>query len=117
MAGRLEDPLGMRFILPEHAQALNELAYEKLLITQPILDDQELMEMSRLIEDSRVDDFAVSVTWFEPERTVDNVVLGKEESAWGWIQRIDMNRKQIKLVNDDGFWWIYFNRIMRIERV
>lgn len=117
MAGRIEDPLGIRFILPEHAQALNELAYEKLLITQPILDDQELLEMARMIEESRIDDFALIVTWFEPEKTVDKEVLGREETAWGWVQQIDMNRKQIKLVNDEGFWWIFFNRIMSIERV
>lgn len=29
----------MRFILPEHAKALNEMAYEKLLTKQPMLDD------------------------------------------------------------------------------
>ncbi|GIO05114.1 hypothetical protein J31TS6_11420 [Brevibacillus reuszeri] len=64
-----------------------------------------------------IKNFALSITWFEPERTVDKEVLGKEASAWGWVQRIDKNRKQIKLVNDDGFWWIFFNTIMRIERI
>jgi len=70
-----------------------------------------------LHEESRIDDFALSVTWFESEKTVDKMVLGREKKAWGWVQQIDMNRKQIKLVFDDGFWWIYFNKLMRIERV
>lgn len=85
--------------------------------TQHIDSLQTTLEMARMIEESRIDDFALIVTWFEPERTVGKEVLGSEETAWGWVQQIDMTRKQIKLVNDDGFWWIYFNRLMRIERV
>ena len=66
-----------------------------------------------------MDKLRVSVVWFELERKVDKEVLGREETetAWGWVQQIDMNQKQIKLVNDVGFWWIYLIRLMRIERV
>ncbi|WP_185923370.1 hypothetical protein [Brevibacillus brevis] len=49
--------------------------------TQHIDSLQTTLEMARMIEESRIDDFALIVTWFEPERTVGKEVLGSEETA------------------------------------
>ncbi|UED78068.1 YolD-like family protein [Brevibacillus sp. DP1.3A] len=113
MASKLDDLFAMKWILPEHNQALSHHYYKSSLIPQPILEDDELVEMNRIIHESIQEDFAVSMSWFKPE--VDD--LGRMKTHWGWVQRVDTNRKQIKLVNDDGFWWIDFKRLVKVERV
>jgi len=111
--GKIDDIFGsMAFFLPEHAEALAQHAYEKTLVTQPILEDDELAEMNLTLYDSVRHDFAVSVSWFKPIKGH----LGRIERAWGWVQRIDASRRQIKLVNDDDFWWIDVARIVKVEK-
>ncbi|RAP27032.1 hypothetical protein C2W64_01178 [Brevibacillus laterosporus] len=31
---------------------------------------------------------------------------GVIETAWGWVEKFDTTFKQIKLKNDEDFWWI-----------
>ena len=47
--GKIDDLFGsMIFMLPEHSQALSEYYYEKTLIEQPVLEDDELEEINRV---------------------------------------------------------------------
>ncbi|GED56549.1 hypothetical protein AA984_08325 [Brevibacillus formosus] len=42
MAGRLEDPFGMKFILPEHVTLLYQHQLDKQLVKQPVIEEDEL---------------------------------------------------------------------------
>ncbi|MDR7318938.1 YolD-like family protein [Brevibacillus nitrificans] len=111
MATKIENPFIISFILPEHAKALNEHYFESTLTTQTTLDDQEMEEINRAILESIHKNLAITVTWFKPLRGS----LGENEQEWGWVQRIDTHRKQIKLVNDEGFWWIDMEKIVSVK--
>lgn len=112
MASKIENPFIMSFILPEHAQALSDHYYCESLTTQPILEDDEMEEMNRLIQQSIHEDFAIRVTWFVPE--ID--ARGHMETEWGWVKG-NPSLGQIKLVRDEDFWWINIRRLVRIEQV
>lgn len=113
MASKIENPFIMSFILPEHAQALYEHQYNKKLDKRPPIDDDDLAEMSVVIYDSVRQDFAVNLSWFKAYKGE----LGKIYSEWGVVKRIDMEHRQIKLVRDDGFWWVPINDLVKVERV
>ncbi|MED4586682.1 YolD-like family protein [Brevibacillus choshinensis] len=110
--GKIDDPFGMKFILPEHTQALAHHYYKESLITQPTLEDDELAEINRIIHESVHQDYAITVTWFTPE--VEN--RGSMLKEWGVVKRIDPIHKQIKLVNDEDFWWIDMHRIVKVDQ-
>lgn len=113
MASKLENPFIMSFILPEHAAALYDHQYNKKLDKRPPIDEDDLAAMSETIYNSIRQDFAVSVSWFKPYKGE----LGKILSEWGVVQHIDMQHRQIKLVRDDGFWWVPIDQLVRVERV
>ncbi|MCR8965340.1 hypothetical protein O0550_19380 [Brevibacillus halotolerans] len=37
------------------------------------------------------------------------------ESAWGWVDKFDSTFKQIKLKNDEDFWWIPVEAVISVE--
>lgn len=102
----------MSFILPEHAQALYEHQYNKKLDKRPPIDEDDLAAMSVVIYESIQQDFAVKVSWFKAYKGE----LGKIYSEWG-VAKIDTAHRQIKLVRDDGVWWIPINDLVKVERV
>jgi hypothetical protein len=111
--GLKDDLFGsMRIMLPEHVQALAEHAFEKTLIEQPQLEDDEKMEINYILNESRQLDYAITVSWWRPVKGH----LGRIEMAWGWLQVIDMVRRQLKLKNDEDVWWIDIDRIVRVEK-
>ncbi|MED4783427.1 YolD-like family protein [Brevibacillus choshinensis] len=112
MASKIENPFVMSFILPEHAAALYEHQYNKKLDKRPPIDEDDLAEMSMVIYDSIRQDFAVKVSWFKAYKGE----LGKIYSEWG-VAKIDKELRQIKLVRDDGVWWIPIDQLVHVERV
>ncbi|WP_366951077.1 hypothetical protein [Brevibacillus laterosporus] len=40
---------------------------------------------------------------------------GVIETTWGWIDKFDSQFKQIKLKNDEDFWWIPVENVVSVE--
>ncbi|WP_340701619.1 YolD-like family protein [Brevibacillus borstelensis] len=109
--GKVDDLFAMRWVLPEHNQALSDYYYEKTLVEKPELEEDEKVEINRLLQESLQLDYAVTVSWWKPVRED----LGEIHASWGWLQRIDMPHRQIKLINDEEFWWINLDQIVKVE--
>jgi len=109
--GKKDDLFAMKFMLPEQVTALYDHYYEKSLATMPVIEEDELLEMNQVIQESIHDDFAITVKYFHPTRKQ----LGVVESFWGWVQRIDQVNRQIKLVNDEDIQWISMDKIVKVE--
>ncbi|TPG89169.1 hypothetical protein EEL32_06840 [Brevibacillus laterosporus] len=58
--------------------------------------NRKLSEFCYRISDSRQFDYALTT----------NGDRGVIESAWGWVEKFDTTFKQIKLKNDEDFWWV-----------
>lgn len=111
MSSKYDNPLGMGFILPEHRQALHQHKEDKRLIPQPVLEEDELMELNFRIMDSRQYDYAVTIHWWEPVKKE----VGEYREMWGWVQQIDTANKRMKLVNDEDFEWIKMDKIVSVR--
>ncbi len=110
--GKIEDPFVMKWILPEHASALFELAEEKKLVPQPILEEDELQAINFRIIDSIQYDYAVVIKWWRSTKGA----LGVYDQAWGWVKTIDHVAKRIKLVSDEDYWWIPMEKIVEVRK-
>ncbi|KKX53289.1 YolD-like family protein [Brevibacillus borstelensis] len=109
--GRMDDLFAMRWVLPEHNQALSDYYFEKTLVEKPELEEDEKAEINRLLQESLQLDYAITVSWFKPVRED----LGEILTFWGWLQRIDLANRQIKIISDEDFWWINLDQIVKIE--
>ncbi|WP_157696799.1 YolD-like family protein [Brevibacillus formosus] len=52
MSIKINDPIGMGFKLPEHVAALINHAYETTLVPKPELEDDEMVDIDRLLQAS-----------------------------------------------------------------
>ncbi|WP_068791791.1 YolD-like family protein [Brevibacillus laterosporus] len=111
MASKVLDPLLTKFILPEHAEMLRQYHGDKKLIEKPIIEEDELAEFYYRISDSRQYDYALTISWWKETKEGRGVI----ESAWGWVEKFDSTYKQIKLKNDEDFWWIPVEDLVNIE--
>jgi hypothetical protein len=57
---------GMRIILPEHRDAMKRLETEAKRQPRPVLDEQKLEEMSRVLADAIQDQRPITVTLYKP---------------------------------------------------
>lgn len=57
---------GMRIILPEHREAMKRLEKEAKRKPRPVLDEQKLEEMSRVLADAIQDSRPIKVTVYKP---------------------------------------------------
>ena len=101
-----------RFILPEHKEGYLEWRRRENLIPQPIIEEDEYTEMCFQIQDSIQFDTAVTIHWWSATR----VKMGVIESAWGWIDKIDTHSQQLKLKNDEEYWWIQLSKIISVRQ-
>ncbi|CAI8946566.1 YolD-like family protein [Brevibacillus sp. IT-7CA2] len=113
MAGRLEDPFGMKFILPEHATLLYQHQLDKQLVRKPVIEEDELAEFQLQVMESIKMGKAITVTWWKCTRED----LGVNESARGIVEKIDDIHKMIKLVKKEEVTWIFFNKIVSIQEI
>lgn len=111
--GKSDNLFAMKWVLPEHAKALSDYYAQQQLNTRPVIDQNSLAEMSQIISDSTRQDFAVSISWFNPEHGD----LGHIHTAWGWVTSIDREKRRIKLVNDDDTWMVSFDQLIRVDPV
>ncbi|ASJ54849.1 hypothetical protein BP422_15515 [Brevibacillus formosus] len=110
MSIKINDPIGMGFKLPEHVAELINHAYEKTLVPKPELEDDEMVEIDRLMRASMTEDFAVTVRYWKEMRPG----LGEIHQMWGVVQRIDPVRKQAKTVNTTDIMWINLSDITAV---
>jgi C4-type Zn-finger protein len=57
---------GMRIILPEHREAMKRLETEEKRQPRPVLDEQKIEEMSRVLADAIQDQRPITVTLNKP---------------------------------------------------
>lgn len=87
-----------------------QLKEDEKLIPQPVLEQDELESFHYLIRDSAREDYAVTITWWQPVKGE----LGKICSLWGVVQWIDQHARRIKLVNDKEVQWIPMDYITNV---
>jgi len=109
--GRIDNPFSMSFQLPEQRALLAQHERDKQLISMPDLAEDELDEFHYKILDSIQYDYALEIDFFAPVKGG----RGRIETVWGWVQTIDHNKMQIKLLNDEDYWWIFLTRITAIR--
>ncbi|MCM3141281.1 YolD-like family protein [Brevibacillus sp. MER 51] len=110
MPSKINDPIGRGFFLPEHVTELINHAYEKTLVTKPVLEDDEMVDIDRLMRASMTEDFSVTVRYWVERRPG----LGEIHQMWGVVQRIDPVRKQAKVVNTADIMWINLRDITAV---
>ncbi|WP_409174237.1 YolD-like family protein [Brevibacillus fortis] len=84
---------------------LYEHHYEPVRTSLPHIDPDSLAEMLVIVYDSVRHDFAIEVSWFED-------CIRRE---WGVIKNIDREERKIKLIRDDGCWWIPIDNLLKLS--
>lgn len=112
MASKVENIFGAsRWVLPEQRAAYLQLREDEKLVPMPMLEQDELESFHYLIRDSAREDYAVTITWWQPLKGE----LGKNCSMWGVVKWIDQNGRRIKLVNDEETQWISLDQITDVK--
>ncbi|QOS97683.1 YolD-like family protein [Brevibacterium sp. JNUCC-42] len=90
---------------------LRQLHEDKKMIEKPIIEEDELTEFYYRISDSRQHDYALTINWWKATKGDRGVI----ESASGWVEKFDSTLKQIKLTNDEDFWWIPVEDVVKVD--
>jgi hypothetical protein len=77
----------------------------------PVLEQDELESLHYIIRDSAREDYAITITWWQPVRDE----LGKPCSMWGVVKWIDMQARRVKLVSDGDSQWIAMDKIIGVS--
>nr|WP_258399048.1 YolD-like family protein [Brevibacillus laterosporus] len=83
------------------------------MIGKPIIEEDELSEFCYRIVDSRQFDYAHTINWWKATKGDRGVI----ETAWGWVEKFNTTYKQIKLKNDEDYWWIPVENIVDIMEI
>ncbi|MFE1625465.1 YolD-like family protein [Brevibacillus reuszeri] len=110
MATKIENPLSMRFVLPEQRALYLQIKEDDKLFSMSYLEQDELESFHYLIRDSAREDYAIFVTWWKPVKGE----LGSTCEMLGVVKWIDQNGRRIKLVNDEDVQWITMDRIISV---
>ncbi|WP_309479223.1 YolD-like family protein [Brevibacillus agri] len=111
MASKISNPTVGRFVLPQQRELYLQMREDEKLVPMPVLEQDELESMQYLIRDSAREDYAVTVTWWQPTKGD----LGKICSMWGVVKWIDQNGRRIKLANDEDWRWIPIDAIVSVR--
>ena len=84
---------GMRMIIPEHREAMVEQGRQQKRVERPILDQDKLEEMSRLLAEAILNPFAIKVSLYKP--------FGIETIHITPI-KIDQHTRMLKGMDEDG---------------
>ncbi|USG65140.1 YolD-like family protein [Brevibacillus ruminantium] len=109
--GKMDDLFAMRWVLPEHGQALSDYYFEKTLVEKPELEEDEKAEINRILQESLQLDYAITIIWWQQFREE----LGNTCSMWGIVKWIDQQGRRIKLMNDEEIQWIQMDQIVDIR--
>ncbi|MGG1658849.1 YolD-like family protein [Brevibacillus sp. NRS-1366] len=113
MTSRIETPFSMRFVLPEQRALYLQMKEDEKLVSMSTIEQDELESFHYMIRDSAREDYAVTVSWWQP--TEHNPKLGTICSMWGTVKWIDQNARRIKLVSDEDIQWINMDRITEVK--
>ncbi|MED4754595.1 YolD-like family protein [Brevibacillus choshinensis] len=111
MTSRIENPLFMRFVLPEQRALYLQMKEDEKLEAMPVIERDELESFHYLIRDSARDDYAITVYWWKPIKGE----LGSTCSMWGAVKWIDQSGRRIKLVRDEDSQWIDLGAITDVK--
>jgi len=95
-----------RMMLPEHREQILEEKRKEQEFTPPILDDDQLQEINRMIAKSIEQERAVAITYAEKYGTA---------KFLGWIQKVNMIEGWLKIINDEDTLRLSFEHILRVE--
>lgn len=97
-----------RIILPEHRKALQEHKKQKNRIPKPILDEQELEQISFIIADSLYNNFHLSITYW------DNY---KYHTITGIVKFFDYINKTITVQTSEDIIKISINCLKHVQKL
>ncbi|WP_026676864.1 YolD-like family protein [Fictibacillus gelatini] len=95
-----------RMMLPEHREQLLEERRRQKEFRSPLLDEDQLQKINRVIAESIEQERAVTVTYAEKYGPV---------QFWGWVKHVKPHEKWLKLINDEDTLTISFDRILDVE--
>lgn len=96
-----------RMMLPEHKELLQQHQKQLVKKTKPILDQQEIEQLEKKIQEAIHMQSPVHITLFHPYETV---ILE------GVIQKVDRQTKQIKLLTiEEEIEWVSLNNVVDIQ--
>ncbi|WP_400162946.1 YolD-like family protein [Brevibacillus sp. TJ4] len=99
-----------RFVLPEQRELYLQHREDAKLVKMPVLEQDELESFHYIIRDSAREDYAITVTWWQPVKDD----LGKTCSMWGVVKWIDPQARSMKLINDAESQWISIDLIVDV---
>ncbi|MBY0055002.1 YolD-like family protein [Brevibacillus agri] len=111
MASKISNPTVGRFVLPQQRELYLQMREDEKLVPMPVLEQDELESMQYLIRDAAREDYAVTVTWWQPTKGD----LGKICSMWGTVKWIDTTARRIKLANDEDWRWIPVDAVVSVR--
>ena len=94
-----------RMMLPEHREQLLEEKRKTKEFQMPILDDNQLEEINRLILQSLEQNQTITITYAE--------LYGPAEFS-GWIQKVDTHKEWLKISNEEDTLTLSFKRILQV---
>ncbi|WP_445487412.1 YolD-like family protein [Niallia sp. 03133] len=96
-----------RMMLPDHREQLLKERRKQEEFQLPILDDDQLEEINRVIVKSIEQERTVTITYAEKYGTAE---------FWGKIQKVDVNEGWLRLkINDEDNLSLSFKRILQVE--
>lgn len=97
-----------RMFLPEHRQALLNRKLKQREVQSPILDQDQFEEINRIIVESIERDQSLIITYSD--------IYGPEKFG-GWITKINRYENWLRIINDEDFLVIEFEKIIDAELV
>ncbi|WP_110927528.1 YolD-like family protein [Bacillus massiliglaciei] len=95
-----------RMFLPEHKQALMDRRLKQKEFQQPGLDQDQFEKLNRIIAESIQSDQSITITYSD---------LYGPAQFWGWITKINLQEKWLKIINDEDALILRFERILDAE--
>jgi hypothetical protein len=94
-----------RMFLPEHKEALLKQKRSQSEYSSPVLGEDQLQEIDRVIAESIEYDQAVTVTYAGQYETV---------QFWGWVKTVNRHEQRIKIINDEDALILDFEKILDV---
>lgn len=95
-----------RMMLPEHKERILQRKREQHRKDRPILDEQEVTEISSAIWGSMNVGWEITLTIFG--EYVDREVTGR-------VEKVDTQLQQVKIITGEDFEWIAFRNVIKVS--
>ncbi|MGP9042081.1 YolD-like family protein [Cytobacillus kochii] len=95
------------FFMPEHVQALNSLQREDSKIPRPILSEDQIEEMERVIVEGLEENSQLALTCWKDGFLIKRV---------GFLKSVDPVNKRIQLFEQDTLHQINFLSVVQVEK-